>query len=109
MSMADLDQSLLEEIVRRIRSVTGPELVIMFGSAATNTMTPDSDIDLLVVESSSGNLRNKSIVIREALRGLGLPFDVIVMSSERFRETKNVIGGIAYPACKYGKVIYEAA
>lgn len=107
--MADLDQSLLEEIVRRIRSVTGPELVIMFGSASTNAMTPDSDIDLLIVESSPGNLRTKSIAIRDALRGLGFPFDVIVISSERFRETRNVIGGIAYPASKYGKVIYEAA
>jgi len=32
-----------------------------------------------------------------------------VMRSERFEETRNIIGGIAYPANKYGKVIYEAA
>jgi hypothetical protein len=38
-----------------------------------------------------------------------LPIDVIVMASERFLETKDVIGGIAYPASKYGKTIYEAA
>ena len=31
-----------------------------------------------------------------------------VMATERFEETKHVIGGIAYPANKYGKVIYEA-
>ena len=35
-------------------------------------------------------------------------FDVIAMDKERFTETKNVIGGIAYPANKYGKTIYEA-
>jgi predicted nucleotidyltransferase len=107
--MAGVDQLLLDEIVRRILSVAGPELVIMFGSASSGSMTRDSDIDLLVVETSPGNAREKSIVIRKALRGLGFPFDVIVVSSERFYETKNVIGGIAYPACKYGKVIYEAA
>ena len=28
---------------------------------------------------------------------------------KRFEESKNVIGGIAYPAHKYGKVIYETA
>jgi uncharacterized protein len=107
--MSDLDQALLDVIVQRILSVTGPELVIMFGSASSGAMTRDSDIDLLVVETSPGNIREKSVLIREALRGLGFPFDVIVISSERFRETKNVIGGIAHPACKYGKVIYEAA
>ena len=37
------------------------------------------------------------------------PFDVIVIAAEWFEESKGVIGGIAYPANKYGKVIYEAA
>ncbi len=41
--------------------------------------------------------------------GLVFPFDVIVIASERFEETKNLVTGIAYPANKYGKVIYEAA
>jgi hypothetical protein len=30
------------------------------------------------------------------------------MSTTRFEETKGLIGGIAYPATKYGRVIYEA-
>jgi hypothetical protein len=34
---------------------------------------------------------------------------VIVISRERFEETKNIFGGIAYPAHKYGRVLYEAA
>ncbi len=72
-------------------------------------MTSDSDIDLLVIESSLSNSREQSVRLRKALRGLGFPFEVIVLSSERFEETKGLIGGIAYPANKYGKVIYEAA
>ena len=47
--------------------------------------------------------------LRSALRGLDMPFDVLVMSKKRFEETKNVIGGIAYPANKYGQVIYDAS
>jgi hypothetical protein len=31
------------------------------------------------------------------------------MAKEHFEESKDVIGGLAYPAHKYGKVIYEAA
>ena len=51
----------------------------------------------------------EGVRLRHALRGVGMPFDVIVMRTDRFEETKNVVGGIAYPANRYGKVIYEAA
>ena len=105
----DLDQKLIEEIVGRILAVTPAERIIMFGSAAIGTMTRDSDIDLLVLKSAPDNPRRESVRVRQALRGLGYPFDIIVMATERFDESKGVIGGIAFPANKYGKVIYEAA
>ena len=104
-----LDDALIQEIVRRILSVTKPDRIIIFGSAVTGNMTRDSDIDILVVERDPGDRRKKSVRIHHALRGLGYPFDVIVISTEWFEDSKNVIGGIAYPANKYGKVIYEAA
>ncbi len=104
-----IDEGVVEEIVRRVLSVSRPERIIVFGSAATGTMTRDSDIDLLVVDPAPADRRMESVRIGNALRGLGYPFDVIVMASERFEETKGIIGGIAYPANKYGRVIYEAA
>ena len=104
-----IDDALIEEIVRRVLSVAQPDKIIIFGSAATGEMTRDSDIDLLVVEDDPGNQRKESVRLRERLTGLGYPFDVIVISTEWFEESKGVIGGIAYPANKYGKVIYEAA
>ncbi|MBM4034198.1 MAG: nucleotidyltransferase domain-containing protein [Planctomycetes bacterium] len=104
-----VDDGLLREIVERLLTVAHPERIVLFGSAAAGRMTSDSDIDLLVVEKSPPDLRLEAVRLRAALRGLGRPFDVIVISSEHFEETKNVIGGIAYPAHKYGKVIYEAA
>jgi len=104
-----IDEKLMNEIVRRILSVANPERVIVFGSAATGTMDRDSDIDLLILEPAPSNTREASVRIRDALRGLGYPFDVIVMATERFEETRDVIGGVAYPASKYGEVIYEAA
>ena len=104
-----IDESVVKEIVHRILSVAAPDKIILFGSAATGTMTRDSDIDLLVVEAEPGDQRKESVRLRETLVGLGYPFDVIVISSQWFEESKGVVGGIAYPAYKYGKVIYEAA
>jgi predicted nucleotidyltransferase len=104
-----IDEKLVNEIVGRILAVASPKRIILFGSASTGGMTRDSDIDLLIVEDSPGNVREESVRLRDTLRGLGYPFDVIVMPTERFEETKSIIGGIAYPANKSGKVIYEAA
>ena len=103
------DKELLEEIVKRVAAVNGAMRIILFGSAAIGRMNRDSDIDLLVLQPAQGNTRAESIRFREALRGLGCPIDVLVMPLDRFEATKDVIGGIAYPANKYGKVIYDAA
>ncbi|MGO4880230.1 MAG: nucleotidyltransferase domain-containing protein [Bryobacteraceae bacterium] len=104
-----VDETLTNEIVRRVLSVAHPDKIILFGSAASGQMTKDSDLDLLVVEPVLENTHERSVEIRGALGDIGYPLDVIVMRTERFERTKRVIGGIAYPANKYGRVIYEAA
>jgi len=103
-----ISQEIIREIIRRIEKAAKPDRVILFGSAATGRMTKDSDIDLLILERKPRNTRKESVKIHLALSGIGCPFDVIVMRTGWFEESKNVIGGIAYPANKYGKVIYEA-
>ena len=105
---ATITESLAEEIVRRVLSVAKPDKIILFGSAATGTMNRDSDIDLLIVEQEPGDRRAESVRIDLALSGLGRPFDVIVISTGWFEASKNLIGGIAYPVNKYGRVIYAA-
>ena len=104
-----VDETVLYEVVRRVLTVARPDRIILFGSAVTGQMTKDSDLDLLVVEPEPTNTRDRSVAIRRALGDVRYPVDVVVMSSERFEETKDIIGGMAYPANKYGRVLYEAA
>jgi predicted nucleotidyltransferase len=104
-----LDDVLLREIVRRVLTVVRPEKIILFGSAATGRMDKDSDIDLLIIETAPGNRHHESVAITRAIGDVHFPVDVKVIASERFEATKNVVGGIAYPAHKYGRVLYEAA
>jgi len=104
-----IDDALIGEIVRRVLTAATPEKIVLLGSAATGTMTRDSDIDLLIVETGPIDRREEYVRIRRALRGMGYPFDILFISTDWFEASKNVIGGIAYPANKYGKVIYEAA
>ena len=104
-----VDETLLDEVVRRVLSVAHPRKIILFGSAVTGGMTSDSDLDLLVVETEPADTRDRSITIRRALGDVRYAVDIIVISSERFEETKDIVGGIAYPANKYGRILYEAA
>ena len=109
MKTLDIDTALVREIIDRLTRIAELDRIILFGSGATGGMTPDSDIDLLVLRADVRDPRNESRRLREALIGLPVPFDILVMSTDRFEETKGVIGGVAYPANRYGKVIYEAA
>ncbi len=102
-----VDEELVKKIVGCILAVANPERIILFGSGATGLMTRDSDLDLLVIERDFQSQREESTRLRQALGDLGIPVDVFAMTPERFEETKGVIGGLAYPANKYGKVIYE--
>jgi predicted nucleotidyltransferase len=108
-SAISVDEAFLRDIVERVLAVASPDKIILFGSAAEGGLTADSDIDLLIVEKDPGDRQREYVRIREALRGLGRPFDLILISTEWFEESKDVIGGIAYPAHKYGKVLYESA
>lgn len=89
--------------------VANPDRIILFGSAATGQMTRDSDIDLLIVEPKTANRHEESVKIRRAIGDVPFPVDVIVINTERFEATKDIFGGIAYPAPRYGRVLYEVA
>jgi predicted nucleotidyltransferase len=100
-----VDETLAREIVRRVLTVARPDRIILFGSAATGQMTKDSDIDLLIVEPAPRNRHEESVAIADAIGDVDFPVDVKIIASERFEATKNIIGGIAYPAHKYGRVL----
>ena len=104
-----IDEQTIQEIVQRILTAAKPDKIILFGSAATGQMTRDSDVDLLIVEPDTSNQRNEYVRIIKALWDIRYPFDVLFIDTRWFEESKDIIGGIAYPASKYGKVIYEAA
>lgn len=102
-------ESLLQEITELIVARFQPKKVILFGSQAEGRPKADSDIDLLVVMESSHKPLERISSVRQVLKGVLVPVDGFVLTPEEYEETKKVIGGLAYPATKYGKVLYEKA
>jgi uncharacterized protein len=105
--MNDQDMAnLLDEITRRIREVSDPEQIILFGSRARGDFGPDSDIDILVVKAGVDSPRQESVRLRRVLRGLPMPIDVFVATPQHIQQYGNIIGMIYRPAVREGKVLY---
>lgn len=97
---------LLEEITRRIRDVSDPEQIILFGSRARGDFRPDSDVDLLVIKDNFESTRAEANRIYRALSGMSVPVDVVVVRPAYVEQYRDIIGTIVRPALREGKVLY---
>jgi predicted nucleotidyltransferase len=109
--MTSKDRQIAKELAERLResATRSVKRIILYGSRATGRATPESDFDFLVIEADPVSRRDEMKRLRSSVSDLPYPVDAWVMGEEEFEETKNVIGGLAYPANKYGTVLYENA
>ncbi len=99
----------IAEITRRLISAAHPKKLILFGSFARGNFGPDSDIDILVIETSVKSKHSEMVRLRKALRGIIFPIDILVISEAEFLERSSHPSNVYYWAAKEGKVLYEAA
>jgi uncharacterized protein len=97
------------DVVAPIVRYFAPVKVILFGSVATGTDGPDSDLDLLVVldEAPVADRRELMAQLRKATRSADVPRDLLVTSAEDFEANRTVVGTTEYEPANYGIVIYE--
>ena len=101
-------EEIIKKMTRRIAEHFQPERIVLFGSWARGEQTPDSDVDLLVIMPQVEDRRALRVAMRRLVNGMGLPKDIIVLSSDEFETKRKIPGTIAYPADKEGKVLYAA-
>lgn len=106
--LRSLPSEAIEEIVRRVVAAADPEQIILFGSAARGELDRNSDIDLLVVKAGEYAKREVSHRIRQALRGLGEAFDVVVATPEEIARYGDCFALVYYPALREGRELYAA-
>ncbi len=97
---------LIRQMVDRIVRQFDPQKVILFGSYATGSAGPDSDVDLMVVMPVVGSKRKKAVEIGVLLHDMNVAKDVIVVRPEEFEWRKDIVGTIEWPAAREGKVLY---
>jgi predicted nucleotidyltransferase len=90
------------EIVRRFH----PDQIILFGSYAYGTPTPDSDVDLLVIMPTRNQLE-QAVRIDEAIEERGFPLDLIVRTPRSLARSLALGDAFLGDAVTRGKVLHE--
>jgi predicted nucleotidyltransferase len=83
--------------------------IILFGSRASPTYSPDSDFDLLVVSPTDLPPTTRATKLRLALKGLEAGFDIIVVTPQELEQLRNWRSSVVGVALREGKVLHEAA
>ena len=104
---ANVSQSVLDEIVRRIVEAAEPEKIILFGSTARGDAGPDSDLDFLIVKTGA-HRRKLGVKIRRSLYGVRAAIDVIVATPEDLDRYGNSHAMVYRPALTEGLVLFDA-
>ena len=102
-------QDMLGEVVRRVVETADPLQIILFGSAARGAVGPNSDLDLLVVMPDGTHRRRTQTAIYRALRGIGLPKDVVVVTERDIEQHGDNPSLLLKPALEEGRQLYASA
>lgn len=96
--------------LQRLIEAARPRKLYVFGSYARGESGPDSDLDVLVVVDDSVTApRRESLRLRQALRGIHMPVDVLVVTESFFNAHRDSPGLIYREVIDTGRLVYEQA
>lgn len=105
--MKQITPQVLEEMSRRLVAALDPDMVVLFGSRARGDSRADSDVDLLIVRDSSEPKHKRAIAAYRALRGMGVPKDILWVTPGEAEEWRDVANNVVTRGLREGKVLYE--
>ena len=96
-------QKLLQTLVEKVR----PEKVVLFGSYANGTASPESDIDLLVILESDLRRDHRQEAISQALRPRRVPIDILAYTPAEVQRCMQLPTSFVRHILTTGKVLYD--
>jgi len=101
-----IDENTIRKAVELLLQAAPGSTVIVFGSCARGDADEDSDLDVLVVEPEVTSRLDEMVRLRDVLRPLGIPADVLVVSKKTFEDWADTPNTIVYEAAQEGRVFH---
>jgi len=104
---APVTTDLLHNIVQRIVDGVHPQKIILFGSYARGTASPDSDLDILVIMHTTARPVERVLAVSRFLRPRPFPMDILV------RTPSEIVGAVKQndlfiqEILSEGRILYE--
>jgi len=106
-----MNDEILSQIVSTIVRVASPERMILFGLYVCGDAGPESDLDLLVVESDAfdqtWSRREELAHLWKALAQFMVAKDILVYSKEEVERWRGSVNHVVANALREGKVLHE--
>ncbi len=97
----------LPEAVARLARQLNPEQVILFGSYAYGTPTPDSDVDLLVILDTDASTTERYLAVSRLLYPRPFPADILVRTPAEIERALDANDFFIREIVSQGRVLYE--
>ncbi len=98
--------TVIDKLVANVVSIANPLRIILFGSAAREESGEHSDIDLLIVMPEGVHRRRTAQKLYREIKGLAVPFDIVVATAQDLERHKDNDGLIYKNALKEGIEVY---
>ena len=104
-----IDESTIRRAVNLLHRAAPNAKILLFGSHARGDAGPESDLDFLVVEPAVTSRRDEMVRLRDVLRPLRIPADVLVVSAKTFEKWSDTPGTIIHEAATEGVLLNATA
>jgi predicted nucleotidyltransferase len=107
--MREVTEDLIEQAVKLLHQAAPEATIILFGSWARGEAGERSDADFLVVEPEVRARRREMVRLRDVLRPLRIPVDILVVSRKNYEAWRDRPGTLIREVAREGKVCHGAA
>lgn len=94
-------------IVDRLVGALQPEKIVLFGSYANGTPTPDSDVDLLVIMETDAPYRERFAAVSRLLEPRLFPVDILVKTPTEIEQALATGDFFIDEILSQGRVLHE--
>ena len=101
-----VSESLPEAVAHLVHELR-PERIVLFGSYAYGTPTPDSDVDLLVIMQTRASSADRSWAVSRLLLPRPFPVDILVRTPQEVQRALEKGDFFIREILTRGRVLYE--